>query len=282
MKSIGELRSQAQFAVKLVRENPEASAHPIRFTGRLAKWRIMSALGRSAVVPFTRFGVSFYCPPEWHGNSKMAFLLRDGYERELPHLARWIQPTGVAVDVGAHYGVYTVALASIAEHVHAVEPSTHALAVLQRNVELNRLGNVTIHPCALGATEGHAPLFTHEDRSRASLNQFSTEQTHGESVPVRRLDDLIVGRVDLIKIDIEGYELPALEGATRILADQRPRVLFEFLPDAARRGGYDPHGVWDLLARLGYRFEQLTPDGVQESISDPEASTSLNVLALPM
>ncbi len=282
MASIGELKSKAQFALKLIRENPDASTHPIRFAGRLAAWRVNSALGRDAIVPFKRFGVSFYCPPEWHGNSKMAFLLRDAYERELPHLARWIQPTGVAVDVGAHYGVYTVALASIAKHVHAIEPSTHALAVLHRNVELNRLDNVTIHACALGSTEGHATLFTHEDRSRASLSQFSTQQTEGESVRVCRLDDLIAGRVDLIKIDIEGYELPALQGATRILADQRPRVLFEFLPDAARRGGYDPLGVWNLLAGFDYRFEQLTPDGAQESIYDPEASKSLNVLALPM
>lgn len=213
--------------------------------------------------------------------SKMAYTLRDAYEPELPHLRRWLSTGSIAVDVGAHYGAWTIAMASLGASVHAIEPAGHALGVLRRNLELNGLHDVTVHPVAVGEMESELQLSMHADPSRASLGDLAEETTGLETVQVVRLDHLVPGSVDFIKIDVEGFELPALRGASRILESGRTTVLFELQPQAAQRSGYDPFAAWRLLADHGYRFEQLDADDLWRSVDRPERVHSPNVVALP-
>ena len=213
--------------------------------------------------------------------SKMAYTLRDAYEPELPHLHRWLSADSVAIDAGAHYGAWTIAMASLGESVHAFEPAHHALEVLQRNIELNEFSNVTTHPVALGEADAELKLFMHADPSRASMGDFAQETAGTEVVQVRTLDDIISGRVDFIKIDVEGFELPVLRGAQRILTTQQPVVIFELQPPAARRSGHDPFAAWNFLAEHGYRFEQLDAGNSWQSVNRPEDVHTQNVVALP-
>ncbi len=213
--------------------------------------------------------------------SKMAYTLRDAYEPELPHLSRWVSEGSVAVDVGAHYGAWTIALASLGASVHAVEPSKHALSILRRNLDLNSSRGVTIHSVALGEAEAELELFLHADRSRATMGDLADLTTGVEVVKVTTLDDLVHEPVDFIKIDIEGFELPALRGASRILAAKQAVVLFEVQPHAAERSGQAPFGAWQLLADHGYRFEQLHADNVWEPVDRPERVRSPNVVGVP-
>ena len=275
------LLSQVHYFRQLQMDHPEVNAHPVRFARRLAEWRVLSAFSRPCVVPFTRYGVEFICPPEWRGMSKMAYTLRDAYEPEMPHLARWVSKDSVAVDVGAHYGAWTIALAALGASVHAIEPARHALEILHRNIELNNLRNVITYPVALGEAETELELFMHADASRASMGDFVGKTTGVEVVRVTTLDELIPDRVDFIKIDIEGFELPALKGASRILAARQAVVLFEVQPQAARRSGHEPFAAWQLLADHGYRFEQLSSDNSWRSVDRPEHARSPNVVAIP-
>jgi len=263
-------------------------AHPgyegSRTLVREAVWAARSRLGKSTIVPFGQG--RFYCPAEPRGMARLAYIFRDRYEPELPELHRWVAPGEITVDVGAHYGSYTIALAAIvgdAGRVVAVEPATHALSVLRRNLQLNGLTNVEVVPVGLGDSDGRAVLHMHSDLSRASLNQFEEGDTGSEQVRLARLDDLIPAdqRVAFVKIDIEGYELPALRGANRILSKDRPVVLFELQPAAAIRGGLPAFGVWDLLAEHGYRFERLSRSGERMSVADPSTPGAPNVTALP-
>ena len=216
----------------------------------------------------------------------MAYTLRDYCEPELPYLSRWVKPNAFVIDIGAHYGSYTVPLATLVRpggRVFAIEPSGHARDVLRHNIDLNGLSNVTVLDVALGDAPSDAVLHMHPDLSRASLNQFADGDAGTEKVRVVRLDDAISPdlRVDFIKIDIEGFELPALQGAVRILAKHRPVVLFELQPEAAIRGGFPAYGVWDLLHAHNYHFSQFHEDGSEVPIIDPSASSSPNMLAYP-
>ncbi len=94
--------------------HPASSARPATVLTRLAVWRMRTALGLGATVPIAPDRTRFWCPPEWRGNSKVMYVWRDGYERELAQLHRWVRPGDVAVDVGAHYGAYTIPLARLA------------------------------------------------------------------------------------------------------------------------------------------------------------------------
>jgi FkbM family methyltransferase len=280
--------------VSLLRHHPGVTAHPARFLARLALWRIRTALGRDAIVRFDGYGVRFWCPAEWRGMSKLAFTLREDYEPELRQLRRWVSPGDLVVDVGAHYGAYTVCLARVvgpAGRVLAVEPASHALDVLRQNVRANGLHSVQVVPAALGDRTDRLILQGHGDPSRASLAgpAVGPDCVHGpdgcgsEVVRVLRLDDLVPAgdRVTFMKIDTEGYELPVLSGSADVLDRDRPVVLFEYQPTAARRAQVPPDGAWDLLARRGYSFHQIGADGEPARLSDPGSLLGQNVLALP-
>ena len=261
--------------------------NPMRFAGRLAAWRIRTVVGQGATVAFPRYRAVFWCPPEWRGMSKMAYILRDECELELNQLRRWVTAGDLVVDVGAHYGSYTIALSRIvgdAGQVVAIEPSAKALAALRRNTETNRLSNVLVVEAGLGEEPTAAVLNLHDDPSRASLNRFADGAGTGqEQIRLVRLDDTLPAerRVAFIKIDVEGYELPALRGAAETLERDRPTVLFELLPSAATRGGLPAYGAWDFLADLGYRFERVDPrTGQLRPVLSPDQAAGPNVIAV--
>jgi FkbM family methyltransferase len=282
---VPEIYGKARYAARLVREHPGVAENPARFFTRLAAWRALTAVGRDATVAFPTYGAQFWCPSEWRGMSKMAYTLREFYEPELARLRDWIEPGGSVIDIGAHYGAYTVAMSALVGpdgRVFAVEPADHALSVLRRNVMINDGSNVTVLATALGDLPATATLHMHGDPSRASLNQFEEGDTGRQSVAVARLDDLVQdGPVTFIKIDIEGYELPALRGATRILSEDRPAIQFELLPGAATRGGLPAFGVWDLLQSHGYRFQRLMLDGTYAPVLNHSDQRGPNLIALP-
>jgi FkbM family methyltransferase len=166
---------------------------------------------------------------------------------------------GVLIDVGAHVGIVTLQAArraGAAGHVHAVEPTPSNGDALIENLALNGLDNVTVHRCAAGREPGSAVLhqmgLTYLN-SLVGANPYGREAAAVE-VPVRPLDDLVTGRVDAIKIDVEGAELDVLAGADRILADNPHLTLcVEWNPMWMREAGHDPLDLLDALSERGFR-----------------------------
>ncbi|HXU29407.1 MAG TPA: FkbM family methyltransferase, partial [Thermoanaerobaculia bacterium] len=149
-------------------------------------------------------------------------------ERRL--LARLLSPGDRVADVGANLGYYALLFARAVGpggRIDCFEPEPQNLETLAENVRLNRLGeSVRIHPVAVGEAAGNVRL-------DPGLNGVVTE--HGAlEVPVRRLDDLdelLDPPVDLLKIDVEGYEGPVLRGAEKLLARARPALFVEIHPE---------------------------------------------------
>lgn len=191
---------------------------------------------------------------EAHVFARFAF---ERLTREL--LFRTLPRGGVLVDVGAHVGMITLHAArhvGLSGHVHAVEPTPANGEALAANLELNALENVTVHRCAAGRADGSAVL--HEMglsylNSLVAANPYSNE-TAADGVPVRPLDELIEGRVDALKIDVEGAELDVLAGAERLLADNpNLTVCVEWNPMWMRQAGHDPLDLLDALSERGLR-----------------------------
>ncbi|WP_083931544.1 FkbM family methyltransferase [Methyloferula stellata] len=162
------------------------------------------------------------------------------------------------VDVGSHIGFYTMGLAPGFDKVVAFEPSKFQYGWLTRNRALNDYAHVACEHVALGDTRGEATLnvLSYE----GGLNSLSPEVAAAHTiidrytVPVEVLDDRGMSDVDLLKIDVEGFEIPVLRGARKTIDASRPVILIEVWTDDARR-----QNVKQVMDEMNYTFEPLFP-----------------------
>src|SRR5262249_23682949 len=143
-------------------------------------------------------------------------------------LMRLAAPGMTVLDIGANIGWHTCRLAKRVEHgkVIAFEPMSWARERLLRNLQLNGMANVIVEDIALSdSNEGRCSLHFRCSWQLNPMGQRSVENPQSlqpEAVDVMTLDSYIrnqsIGRVDLIKLDVDGYELRVLSGARETLS----------------------------------------------------------------
>lgn len=166
---------------------------------------------------------------------------------------------GVVLDVGAHHGLNTLFFARwVGEtgQVHAFEANAENALVLSANVGLNRLRHCFCVHAAVGGQSG----VIHFDGEQVS------PRDGGRTVPLIALDEYCgsrgLGHVDVLKIDVEGYEGEVLRGAGQVLAS-RPRIDLELHLDDLARFGHNPAEVLAPIDLSRYRVTMLVrPDWV--------------------
>jgi len=132
-------------------------------------------------------------------------------------------PCTVFIDVGAHVGYYTVRMARRCRRVVAFEPNPKNREVLLKNVELNGLGNVTVHHYAAGESRYKARLWLAGSGSTLLEGYVTGESVEVDVVPL----DEVVEHADIVKIDVEGYEWNVVQGAKSLLAKHKPVLVIE-------------------------------------------------------
>jgi len=190
---------------------------------------------------------------------------------ECKFVMKFLKPGMVFFDAGANLGQYTLLAArrvGPAGQVHSFEPSSRMFAELKYNVELNGLATVCrLNKVALSHNEGIARLSMYEPGAEVygSLGRHRREEGKisvigYEEVKTIRLDDYYVkesaiNHIDLIKMDIEGAELLALQGAVQILSNgAAPAIVIELADINTVGFGYQATQIWDYFERLGYRM----------------------------
>jgi FkbM family methyltransferase len=176
------------------------------------------------------------------------------------------------LDIGANIGYFTCLFGKIAGahgRVVAIEPEPRNNALLRENIRQNHLANVTVHTCAIGARNGTAQLGIYKaaNRGRHSLIDTASFRTTID-VPVRRLDDILrddaAASWALLKLDVEGYEPFALQGAADTLSRTKSVVL-EYAPDDWRMAGAEPSALFEQLAPHFARILRFDSGGVVET-----------------
>jgi FkbM family methyltransferase len=162
-----------------------------------------------------------------------------------------LEPKGTFLDIGANVGLWTIRLAEHFNKVYAVEPVSEHVKCLHKNFELYDINNAEVLPIAASDQLGESQIrLTGHNCGRASLN-FTIKTGVHETVTLFRLDDLINETdISFIKMDVEGHEISALKGMTRILKNNNPIIFIEVLKRELRK----EHTAIDLLHNLGYRI----------------------------
>ena len=159
---------------------------------------------------------------------------------------------GVFLDVGAHVGHWAVLLAGQARKVIAVEANPATAGVLRANVAANGLGNVTVLEAAAWDCDQLLRMEDPHGKIRGASTRTIPDDEHG-TVRGQPLDGLLAGEpeIRLVKLDVEGADIHALNGMRETLARCRPGMIVErhdFL------GYYTADDLFGLLAELGYRW----------------------------
>jgi FkbM family methyltransferase len=158
-------------------------------------------------------------------------------------------------DIGANVGSYTLLACAVrcARGV-AVEPIPDTYRRLMDNLRLNHLDQrVEAVNCGLGAEEGRLRFSAGEDTMNHALAPGESAVRTVE-VRVSTLDELALARVPaLIKIDVEGFETPVLQGARATLASPDLKAVIMELNDSGRRYGYDDSSLVRLMNESGFR-----------------------------
>lgn len=158
------------------------------------------------------------------------------YEREpLEFLLELLQniDDAVVLDVGANIGNHALAFSTRAGQVHAFEPLPEACSLLEQNIRQNSIGNIKAHPFALSDATGMSTLYRNRS-GNVGGSSFDQPGGTGEAVTVHKkigdrvVEELGLDRIDLVKIDVEGHELYALNGLMRTLEKFHPCIVMEW------------------------------------------------------
>lgn len=177
-----------------------------------------------------------------------------------------LKPGAWFVDCGANLGYFTL-LASkwVGEtgRVDAIEPDLLNRSRLTAHLAENAANNVTVHPFAASDAKGEIEFFhptgATANHGMATLYRSLTPSAESYAVQTTRLDDLLAGLrdgvPDVIKIDVEGAELVAIEGMRKILqADCPPTLIVEHNHETSAAAGHLPSAIFEKLTDIQPRY----------------------------
>jgi FkbM family methyltransferase len=152
-------------------------------------------------------------------------------------VSKYLKENIVCVDVGANIGYYSTLYSKIVGRngkVLAIEPSPVNFGYLKENLELQNFDNYLVFNCASGDKECSVRFLMDKRANKCMIVQDENESSNNTdiiSVPVRKIDDIIdeskVERVDFLKMDVEGYEWFAIQGALKTIQKFRPSIQIE-------------------------------------------------------
>jgi FkbM family methyltransferase len=199
---------------------------------------------------------------------------------------------GVVLDVGANLGFFSLLIAKLdsLRPIYAFEPSPSTFKSLEDNVARNRLSSVTCFQMAIADHDGEV-RFALKEHARANASIVIEDEDRPGTLPVasETLDTFCkrrsIGRIALLKVDVEGYETLVFKGASDVLTKVRPELIyFEVCPALTRAAGFDPAEPARMLADLGYELKRFGPGGAPTA-ARPEAVSEVlqfeNWMAVP-
>lgn len=209
------------------------------------------------------FGKTLYLDPADSLNLSIHGVVEP---RETELVARWAAPGGVAVDIGANIGYYTLLLAQrvgTEGRVYAFEPHPANAALLRRTIAESGYRHVVIEEQAVSAASGRINLYESPD---GSVDHRIVEGASDRALGIAAvsLDDYFRAgeTLDFIKMDIQGAEGWALKGMRETIGrSSRVVLLTEFEPWGLEQSGIGALGYLELLAQYGFTVYDINGPG---------------------
>lgn len=257
----------------------------------IAEFLYVNVLGRKPLRTLTNAVIRRIVPAELEvGGAKVALNPHDPvisgaltfgvYERPETRFFRAVCRPGMTfLDIGANVGYYTaLALPRIGStgRVIALEPDPENFHYLQATIRANRAANVIAIPKAAGAAAGSMKMYT-SSTNRGDNRLYANTWSDGScDVEVCTIDDLLhelgIGAVDLIKMDVQGFEGHVLEGMKEtIRRSPNLTAMIEFWPFGLQSAGTPPEAFLNQLEQLDLHVYELTKKGALAPVTDKQS-----------
>lgn len=211
---------------------------------------------------------------------------------EISLMKKLLKPNMTFVDIGANQGEYTIFAAKrlVQGKVISFEPLSRSYKHLIENIELNQFNNVITYNLALSDTKGDADIYTSDDlkihnsfnEGLSSLYKSNYRNSFLEKVKVEVLDqiwhDINNFSLDIIKIDVEGSELPVLKGAENTVKKYKPLIILEINENTFNEAGYTQDELIIFLEKLNYKFNLINSKGTTKEINSSQMPKLCNIL----
>lgn len=256
---------------------PRAIRNWLRSPSRSAEWLLDSVrfhAGATKSIDLVR-DLRIVCHPQAY-RTAFQYQVNDPSQRaEFEHFVSLCSPDLFLFDIGAHFGIFSVAAALKGGRAVAVDPSPAAVRMISRQLALNRCKDkVHVVRAAVSESNGPIDLLSSGTFSHAFFKVVEGRQRrdaiHSAAITI---DELAVrfGVPTHIKIDVEGHEAAVLRGARGLLAAHSPVLLVELHNEMLRENGGAPDAALDELARFGFAI--FSPEGRllagDEIVSEP-------------
>ena len=201
--------------------------------------------------------------------------MKEFEQLEMNFIRTFLREGDVFIDIGANIGVFSIIGGeSVGQNgkVIAFEPVPETHNLLKSNIAFNNLSNVETHLKAISDKAGTLPFYSYQDGYDA-FSSFAKVQDEAPFetilVEVITLGSFISGlpeaerqRIRLIKIDVEGWEIPVLNSAKDyLLQPDAPALLVEFTDANARKAGFSCKALFKVGEDLGYTWYRLGHQG---------------------
>jgi len=243
----------------------------LKLTPYMYKRNLRWAKYDGGIVELNHF--KMYVDPMEAAISKSIFLDRDWEPSESNLFYNNISEGDIVLDIGAHIGWYSLLASERVGkegRVYSFEPEPQSFNILLKNIKLNHITNVVPVNKALSNSSGSKKLYLNlYKKGPATYQMWPVDHVKSISVDVVVLDEYLKNKhVDVIKIDVEGFEVKVFQGAEKVLSENPELIIFsEFWPEGLRKAGNSLEEYINIISKHGFSIQKIVENGEPAKIS---------------
>ncbi|HEX5170352.1 MAG TPA: FkbM family methyltransferase [Cyclobacteriaceae bacterium] len=255
--------------LKYIYHHPLTKDKRFRSFARFLYWQTISRIRKEGIQFNWIHGARLFLKRGMHGATGSYYAYLHDFQ-EMSFLLHFLNKGDVFWDIGANVGSYTILASKVAgARVVAFEPVPMTYEYLKKNIALNDLlDRAMAFNIGLSDSKGNLNFTRHLD----TVNHVVVKDTAGTiQVEVDTCDSILQQTESvpsIIKLDVEGYELPVLKGADTLLRNHRLQSIIIELNGLGKRFGFQDDKIHEVISRYGFlpyaylpferKLEQLT------------------------